>query len=119
MSLFYDNMLFPLIPLHYLFFFPFYFRPSSSSTVVSGPFNIAHKVHVSVDEENGLVGLPPEWQTLLKGIISKEEIRQHPQAVIDVMQFNDRQRIMKLSINNILLSHSIFLLLSPLKDFVC
>jgi len=56
--------------------------------VIGKPFNVKHNVHVDFDSEIGFKGLPPEWDTLLKsGGITKEDIRNNPQAVIDVLEF--------------------------------
>lgn len=62
-----------------------------ANSVVSKPFNVKHKVHVETDENGivGLKGLPSEWQTMMKGVISSEDIQSHPQAVIDVLEFNE------------------------------
>lgn len=62
------------------------------SPTVSKPFNIRHQIHVETDETGavGLKGLPQEWEVKMKGVISKEEISQHPQAVIDVLEFSER-----------------------------
>lgn len=64
---------------------------SSANSVVSKPFNVRHKVHVETDENGmvGLKGLPSEWQVMMKGVISTEDIQSHPHAVIDVLEFNE------------------------------
>eukprot|EP00026_Physarum_polycephalum_P004181 Phypoly_transcript_04198.p1 GENE.Phypoly_transcript_04198~~Phypoly_transcript_04198.p1 ORF type:complete len:358 (+),score=73.19 Phypoly_transcript_04198:116-1189(+) len=64
---------------------------SGSSSLVSAPFNVKHNVHVETDENGvvGLKGLPAEWSTLMKGVISSEDIQSHPHAVIDVLEFNE------------------------------
>lgn len=63
----------------------------NANTIVSKPFNVKHNVHVETDENGmvGLKGLPAEWSTLMKGVISSEDIQSHPHAVIDVLEFNE------------------------------
>ena len=36
-------------------------------------------------------GLPEEWKALLKSNISKEEVLENPEAVLDVLEFHDKQ----------------------------
>ena len=56
---------------------------------VSGPMNVRHNVHVTIDEKGGLRGLPKEWEALLSvSGISQTDVRQNPQAVIDVLKFH-------------------------------
>lgn len=64
---------------------------NGANSIVSKPFNVRHKVHVETDENGivGLKGLPSEWQVMMKGVISSEDIQSHPQAVIDVLEFNE------------------------------
>jgi hypothetical protein len=56
---------------------------------VSSPFNVNHKVHISVDSSSttGLIGIPAEWEAMIKGNIGKDEVMANPQAVVDVMEF--------------------------------
>ncbi|KAL9045930.1 MAG: hypothetical protein Q9214_001115 [Letrouitia sp. 1 TL-2023] len=56
---------------------------------VSNPTNFSHRVHVGFDPVNGsFVGLPQEWAKLLTtSAITKEDYKNHPQAVIEVLDF--------------------------------
>ena len=56
---------------------------------VSNPTNFSHRVHVGFDPMNGqFVGLPTEWERLLKtSAITKEDYQKHPEAVIEVLEF--------------------------------
>eukprot|EP00158_Paraphelidium_tribonemae_P005838 Partr_v1_DN27550_c0_g2_i4_m30209 putative p21 protein (Cdc42 Rac)-activated kinase len=55
----------------------------------SNPTNFEHKVHVGFDPmSGGFTGLPTEWDRLLQGSnISKKEMEENPQAVLDVLRF--------------------------------
>ena len=57
---------------------------------VSMPRNVKHKVHVDFSSDTGFEGLPPEWETLLKTNISKDEVIGNAEAVLDVLEFHDR-----------------------------
>mmetsp|Transcript_9991 Transcript_9991/g.14595 ORF Transcript_9991/g.14595 Transcript_9991/m.14595 type:complete len:451 (-) Transcript_9991:191-1543(-) len=72
--------------------------PKKNTTVVkaeepsfiSKPFNFKHMCHVKMDARTstGFKGLPAEWRALLKtSQISKEEVVQNPQIVLDVLNF--------------------------------
>ncbi|EMD64487.1 hypothetical protein GGP41_006888 [Bipolaris sorokiniana] len=56
---------------------------------ISTPTNPMHVTHVSIDNQTGeYTGLPKEWQRMLQqNGISQEEQKQHPQAVVDVVNF--------------------------------
>ncbi|KAL2912784.1 Protein kinase, partial [Polyrhizophydium stewartii] len=56
---------------------------------ISNPTNFTHHVHVGFDAQTGAFqGLPKEWTQLLeKSAITKDEIAQNPQLVIDVLGF--------------------------------
>jgi len=60
-----------------------------SQSMVSGPTNFTHNVHVGFDPMNGIfTGLPKEWKQLLDASsISKEEMTKNPQAVLEVLEF--------------------------------
>jgi len=60
-----------------------------SQSMVSGPTNFTHNVHVGFDPMNGIfTGLPKEWKQLLDASsISKEEMSKNPQAVLEVLEF--------------------------------
>ncbi|KAF1829512.1 Pkinase-domain-containing protein [Decorospora gaudefroyi] len=56
---------------------------------ISTPTNPMHVTHVSIDNQTGeFTGLPKEWQRMLQqNGITHEEQKQHPQAVMDVVNF--------------------------------
>jgi serine/threonine-protein kinase CLA4 len=56
---------------------------------VSNPTNFNHRVHVGFDPQTGgFVGLPVEWEKLLTAsAITKEDYKENPQAVIEVLKF--------------------------------
>jgi p21-activated kinase 1 len=60
------------------------FRPE-----ISSPFNPIHLTHVGYNEATGeFTGLPREWEALLaESGISKQDQKDHPQAVIDIIGF--------------------------------
>lgn len=61
------------------------------SMVIGTPFNVQHNIHVQVDPSapTGFKGLPPEWSAMLEASgISAAEVREHPQAVLDVLHFH-------------------------------
>jgi len=58
---------------------------------VTMPYQIQHLEHVGVDARSstGFTGLPDRWRNLLKvSGISRQEIEEHPQEVLDVIQFH-------------------------------
>ncbi|KAF2484744.1 kinase-like domain-containing protein [Neohortaea acidophila] len=61
--------------------------PSTSG--VSHPTGFSHRVHVGFDPNTGgFVGLPVEWERLLKGsALTKDDMAKNPQAVMEVLQF--------------------------------
>lgn len=55
---------------------------------ISAPYEIEHLTHVTFDPQKGFVGLPPEWDKILKKSgFQKEEISENPEAVLDVIKF--------------------------------
>lgn len=56
---------------------------------VSHPTGFSHRVHVGFDPNTGgFVGLPVEWERLLKGsALTKEDMAKNPDAVMEVLQF--------------------------------
>lgn len=64
--------------------------PSRRTTLDIGtPYDAVHLTHVGFDFESGeFTGLPREWQKLLADSgITKTEQQQHPQAVMEIVQF--------------------------------
>lgn len=61
--------------------------PSDGGFVITGPLETQHVVHVEIDPERGLVGLPPEWEQKVSGALKREEVIAHPQEVLDALNF--------------------------------
>eukprot|EP00042_Codosiga_hollandica_P049742 m.583060 g.583060 ORF g.583060 m.583060 type:complete len:477 (+) comp57951_c0_seq2:356-1786(+) len=65
-------------------------KPAGPRTVdISSPQNFVHEVHVGFDSETGeFSGLPEKWTALLSiSGISKKEVAQNPQGLLDVLGF--------------------------------
>jgi hypothetical protein len=59
--------------------------------MVGKPFNVERTVHVNFDSETGFEGLPTEWEATLKASgISKGDVVDNHEAVLDVLKFTDR-----------------------------
>eukprot|EP01101_Sappina_pedata_P007880 TRINITY_DN4252_c0_g1_i1.p1 TRINITY_DN4252_c0_g1~~TRINITY_DN4252_c0_g1_i1.p1 ORF type:complete len:478 (+),score=208.76 TRINITY_DN4252_c0_g1_i1:27-1460(+) len=59
--------------------------------IVSQPFNIEHNIHVDFNSDTGFVGLPSEWETMLKTSgISRDEVVQNHEDVLKVLEFQDQ-----------------------------
>lgn len=60
---------------------------------VGTPFNVAHNTHVRFDPNTGFVGLPPEWEALLKSSgITREEQEHNQQQIMDVLGFEMKRQ---------------------------
>eukprot|EP01100_Stratorugosa_tubuloviscum_P008656 TRINITY_DN35_c0_g6_i1.p1 TRINITY_DN35_c0_g6~~TRINITY_DN35_c0_g6_i1.p1 ORF type:complete len:449 (-),score=214.56 TRINITY_DN35_c0_g6_i1:272-1618(-) len=58
---------------------------------VSTPFNVQHAIHVDFNSTTGFEGLPPEWeQMLISSNISKDEVLEQPDEVLQVLHFLDQ-----------------------------
>ncbi|RHZ63361.1 signal transducing kinase of the PAK [Aspergillus turcosus] len=59
---------------------------------ISAPENPVHVTHVGYDNRTGqFTGLPKEWQRLLQeNGISKKEQEEHPQTMVDIMRFYEK-----------------------------
>lgn len=58
---------------------------------VGTPFNVQHNIHVDFNSVTGFQGLPSEWEAMLKTSgITKDEVMAEPDAVLDVLDFNDK-----------------------------
>ncbi|KAK2744062.1 signal transducing kinase of the PAK [Onygenales sp. PD_40] len=59
---------------------------------ISAPENPVHVTHVGYDNETGqFTGLPKDWQRMLQESgISKKEQEQHPQTMVDIMKFYEK-----------------------------
>lgn len=62
---------------------------AASSLKISSPYDAKHLTHVGYNSNTGqFTGIPKEWEKMLADSgISQTEVEQHPQAVIDVMNF--------------------------------
>mmetsp|Transcript_2784 Transcript_2784/g.3442 ORF Transcript_2784/g.3442 Transcript_2784/m.3442 type:complete len:518 (-) Transcript_2784:64-1617(-) len=60
------------------------------SCLISGPRDFRQPVHVDFNSETGFSGLPSEWETLIKGNISKDEVIANSNAVLQVIEFHQR-----------------------------
>jgi len=59
--------------------------------IVSQPFNVEHNIHVDFNSDTGFVGLPSEWEALLKSSgISRDEVVQNSADVLKVLEFQDQ-----------------------------
>ncbi|KAL6052025.1 hypothetical protein QOT17_018815 [Balamuthia mandrillaris] len=63
---------------------------SSRRFSVSMPLNVRHLIHADFNAASGFRGMPSEWELMLKGTISKDEALEEPDAVLDVLQFQQR-----------------------------
>jgi hypothetical protein len=67
---------------------------------VSGPFNIKRTVHVMLDSDKGLIGLPAEVEAIFKSSgISFEDVKAQPDVVAKVITFHQKE-IKKETIND-------------------
>ncbi|KAK2761708.1 signal transducing kinase of the PAK [Arachnomyces sp. PD_36] len=59
---------------------------------ISSPENPVHVTHVGYDNQTGqFTGLPKDWQRMLQESgISKKEQEQHPQTMVDIMKFYEK-----------------------------
>ncbi|EGD86785.1 STE/STE20/PAKA protein kinase [Trichophyton rubrum D6] len=59
---------------------------------ISAPENPVHVTHVGFDNQTGqFTGLPKDWQRMLQESgISKKEQEQHPQTMVDIMKFYEK-----------------------------
>ncbi|KAG2381762.1 hypothetical protein C9374_006146 [Naegleria lovaniensis] len=63
--------------------------------VISKPFEFKHNIHVDYNSETGFVGLPPEWESMLKSSgITKNEAMENQEAVLGILDLatNNMQR---------------------------
>eukprot|EP01098_Paradermamoeba_levis_P011491 TRINITY_DN4931_c0_g1_i6.p1 TRINITY_DN4931_c0_g1~~TRINITY_DN4931_c0_g1_i6.p1 ORF type:complete len:486 (+),score=143.56 TRINITY_DN4931_c0_g1_i6:131-1588(+) len=63
-------------------------KASGFDDLISAPFNIKHDVHVDFNSATGFVGLPPEWEAMLKSSgISKDEVAKNHEDVLKILEF--------------------------------
>lgn len=53
---------------------------------ISTPFGFQHNVHVDYNSDTGFSGLPSEWEGMLKGIITKQEVLENPDDVLGALK---------------------------------
>mmetsp|Transcript_29622 Transcript_29622/g.33002 ORF Transcript_29622/g.33002 Transcript_29622/m.33002 type:complete len:487 (-) Transcript_29622:165-1625(-) len=67
-------------------------KSGSDYCVVGDPFNVEHNIHVDFNSETGFVGLPAEWEAMLKTAnISPTEAIENKEAVLDVLKFQAKR----------------------------
>lgn len=60
---------------------------------VSAPTDVEHVVHVTLDSETGFVGLPPEFERLIKSSgIQKQDVLNNPKAAVAAINFLQKQQ---------------------------
>ncbi|KAN0035577.1 hypothetical protein ACTA71_004857 [Dictyostelium dimigraforme] len=60
---------------------------------VGSPFNVKHNIHVNYHSVTGFEGLPKEWEVILQSSgITREDVVEHSEAVIDVLDFHMQQQ---------------------------
>jgi len=65
---------------------------SEPSASVSSPYSVKHPIHVDFNSASGFRGLPREWEVMLEGTISRNEVVENPQAVLDILETNFQQQ---------------------------
>eukprot|EP00300_Choanocystis_sp_HF-7_P002731 c12066_g1_i1.p1 GENE.c12066_g1_i1~~c12066_g1_i1.p1 ORF type:complete len:483 (+),score=119.50 c12066_g1_i1:50-1498(+) len=74
------------------------FETTRSALKISRPTGFTHNFHVTVDEntETGFAGLPPEWAAMLKSNhITVSDLKENPNAVMDVIDFQMENKLKK------------------------
>jgi len=64
-------------------------REAAKFETVSSPFRVHHPIHVAFDTETGFSGLPDDWQKLIKGAMSKDEVKEYPEDAVAAVSFYD------------------------------
>jgi len=65
---------------------------ADTSAVVSSPYRIKHPIHVDFNSTTGFRGLPPDWEVMLQnGQISKDEVMENPDEVLDILKFQSEK----------------------------
>eukprot|EP00767_Chilomastix_cuspidata_P005293 gnl/Chilomastix_cuspidata/550.p1 GENE.gnl/Chilomastix_cuspidata/550~~gnl/Chilomastix_cuspidata/550.p1 ORF type:complete len:460 (-),score=195.64 gnl/Chilomastix_cuspidata/550:395-1774(-) len=67
----------------------------NSKSVISKPFNFRHRIHVEVDKNNNLVGLPPAWEAQLSASgITHDQVNSNPHLVVECLELmQDKERL--------------------------
>ena len=68
----------------------------TNSFVISDPKSMSHEIHVSFDKETGFSGLP-DWmqKKISQSGMSKQQIIDHPDAVVNVLNFMSKHKIVE------------------------
>jgi len=71
-------------------------RPSQEArpeVSISSPFDTKHNIHVDFNAATGFVGLPSEWEAMLKGSgITKDEVLNNADGVLEVLEFEQKRQ---------------------------
>ncbi|XP_037078050.1 serine/threonine-protein kinase PAK 2-like [Pollicipes pollicipes] len=62
-------------------------KHESQVSVISGPTSVTHTIHVGMNADGVLEGLPEPWQRFIDKFLSKEEQRENPYAAISALKF--------------------------------
>ena len=61
---------------------------TGTSISISRPVDVEHVVHVTMDSESGFVGLPPEFDKVVKNSgLTKKDIVENPEDAVNVINF--------------------------------
>jgi len=64
---------------------------SESKWKVTGPYNVGHAIHVDFTSATGFVGLPAEWEAMLRtSDLSKDDVVQNSAAVLAALGVMDK-----------------------------
>jgi len=62
-----------------------------SDCIISAPFEVHHGIHVDFNSTTGFSGLPREWEVMLQTSgIDKNDVVNNSQAVLDVLEFAEK-----------------------------
>jgi len=68
-------------------------KKRSDFCLVSAPINVEHNIHVDFNSETGFVGLPSEWETVLKSSgIDKQDVVKNGNTILSILSLNDRMQ---------------------------
>jgi len=68
-------------------------KKRSDFCLVSAPINVEHNIHVDFNSETGFVGLPSEWETVLKSSgIDKQDVVKNKDTILSLLELNDRMQ---------------------------
>ncbi len=76
------------MPLRFTLFTKREKKGTSRVSEISGPIQLQHQVHVTLDPSTGtLAGLPIAWADMLKSNFTREEQIANPKAVLNAVNF--------------------------------